>query len=103
MLSGWIGSKESLSADVFKSMKNLRVLDCDGKFTFRKPSLLPDELRWFCWRDYPFSSLPIAHMSKLVGLEMESGIIEHLWKVGEKVCSTWKPISYLALIKSLFV
>nr|XP_043629409.1 disease resistance protein Roq1-like isoform X2 [Erigeron canadensis] len=93
--------KESVSANVFKSMKNLRVLHCYGNFTCRKPSFLPNELRWFCWREYPFSSVPIAHMSKLVGLEMEEAKIKHLWKV-KKVFSIWKPISYLASGISLY-
>nr|XP_043634499.1 disease resistance protein Roq1-like isoform X2 [Erigeron canadensis] len=80
----WKEIKESLSADVFKSMKNFRVLDCYGKFTSCEPSFLPDGLRWFCWKSYPFSSLPVAHMSKLVGLEMEWGNIKHLWE-GKKI------------------
>nr|XP_043633019.1 disease resistance protein Roq1-like [Erigeron canadensis] len=93
--------KQSLSANAFKSMKNLRVLDCYRKFTFRKPTFLPDKLRWFRWREYPFSSVPVTHMSKLVGLEMVKGKIKHLWK-GEKVYSTLKPNYYLASEVSLY-
>nr|XP_043633002.1 disease resistance-like protein DSC1 [Erigeron canadensis] len=79
IVAPWI-LKQSLSADVFKSMNNLRVLTCNGKFTSCEPPFLPNELRWFCWRFYPFSSLPLAHMNKIVGLEMENGKIEQLWK-----------------------
>nr|XP_043633016.1 disease resistance protein Roq1-like [Erigeron canadensis] len=91
---------QSASANVFKSTKNLRVLDCYGKFTSCEPSFLPDELRWFCWSHYPFSSLPVAHMSKLVGLQMYRAEIKHLWK-GKKVYSTWNPLSYFASEVSL--
>nr|XP_043633004.1 disease resistance protein Roq1-like [Erigeron canadensis] len=91
--------KESLNANVFESMKNLRLLDCYQNFTSGEPTFLPDQLRWFCWNHYPFSSLPIADMSKLVGLEMEWGKIEHLWKGKKVVYSLRNPIStYLAYI-----
>nr|XP_043632997.1 disease resistance protein Roq1-like [Erigeron canadensis] len=91
----------NLSVDVFKSMKNLRVLHCDGKLTCRAPTFLPNELRWFRWQNYPFSSLPVAHMSKLVGLEMKYGKLKHLWKE-KKVYGAWNPIAYLAPEVSLY-
>ncbi|KAI3725390.1 hypothetical protein L1987_65177 [Smallanthus sonchifolius] len=76
------GDNEMLgfNEDVFKRMMNLRLLDIEGKFTSCEPKVLPDELRWLCWYEYPFSSLPLEGMLKLVGLEMESGKIEYLWK-----------------------
>nr|XP_043633006.1 disease resistance protein Roq1-like [Erigeron canadensis] len=91
----WEKAKESLIADVFKSMKNLRLLDCCQNFTSCEPTFLPGELRWFCWRQYPFSSLPVAHMSKLVGLEMKDGNTKHLWK-GKNVYNPWNPLSLIA-------
>ncbi|PWA56092.1 disease resistance protein (TIR-NBS-LRR class) family [Artemisia annua] len=68
-----------LSADVFERMKNLRLLDICGEFTSGEPTLLPDELRWLRWDHYPFTSLLVANMLKLVGLEMKFGKLEHLW------------------------
>ena len=73
-------------ANVFETMKNLRLLDIDQKFTSREPTILPDDLQWLRWNEYPFSSLPLAHMRKLVGLEMFYGRIKHLWK-GQQVFS----------------
>ncbi|KAI3745971.1 hypothetical protein L6452_08386 [Arctium lappa] len=72
--------KEGFCGDVFENMKNLRLLDTHGKFPFCEPTSLPDELRWLRWAEYPFSSLPIASMSKLGGLELPRGSIQHLWK-----------------------
>ena len=76
--------KGSFSGDVFENMKNLRLLDIDGKFTSCEPTLLPDELQWLKWDWYPFSSLPVASMRKLGGLELSGGNIRHLW-MGYKV------------------
>lgn len=77
--------EQGFSADVFESMKNLRLLNVYSFFTCDEPTVLPDELRWLCWNFYPFSSLPVADMRKLVGLEMEyCSEIEHLWE-GHKV------------------
>ncbi|GJW31129.1 TMV resistance protein N-like protein, partial [Tanacetum coccineum] len=71
---------QGFRADVFESMKNLRLLNVSFGFTCDEPTLLPDELRWLCWNYYPFSSLPVADMCKLVGLEMECNTFEHLWE-----------------------
>ncbi|XP_042754960.1 TMV resistance protein N isoform X2 [Lactuca sativa] len=90
-------AKLCLSADVFASMKKLRLLDIDRNFTSTQPTFLPDELRWLCWNEYPFLSLPIADMCKLVGLEMAKGDIKHLWK-GRKILPHLKFIH----LKSLY-
>nr|KAJ0223300.1 hypothetical protein LSAT_V11C200055610 [Lactuca sativa] len=58
-------AKLGLSADVFASMKKLRLLDIDGNFTSTQPTFLRDELRWLCWNNYPFLFLPMADMCKL--------------------------------------
>ncbi|KAJ9542511.1 hypothetical protein OSB04_029017 [Centaurea solstitialis] len=65
--------------DVFKDMNNIRLLDINGVFTFPKPTTLPDELRWLSWYQYPFPSLPVENLRKLVGLEMSYGCTEYLW------------------------
>ncbi|KAI3724348.1 hypothetical protein L2E82_36120 [Cichorium intybus] len=83
-------AKLGLNADVFASMKNLRLLDIDGKFTSTQPTFLPDELRWLRWNGYSFLFLPLADKCKLVGLEMVTGnIIEHLWN-GRKILPNLK-------------
>ncbi|KAL7612621.1 hypothetical protein Lser_V15G05188 [Lactuca serriola] len=82
-------AKLGLSADVFESMKKLRLLDIDGNFTSTQPTYLPDELRWLCWNEYPFLFLPITDMCKLVGLEMAEGNIKHLWE-GRKILPNLK-------------
>ncbi|XP_024959117.1 TMV resistance protein N-like isoform X6 [Cynara cardunculus var. scolymus] len=79
------------SADVFENMKNLRLLDICGGFTSCKPTTLPDELRWLRWDEYPFSSLSVANLQKLVGLIMIGGEIEHLL-MGDKVMPYMKLI-----------
>nr|XP_043634316.1 TMV resistance protein N-like [Erigeron canadensis] len=66
-------------SDVFQSMKYVRLLNVYRKFTSCEPTILPDELKWLCWNQYPFSSLPLENSRKLVGLEMHGGNIEHLW------------------------
>ncbi|GKA75239.1 TMV resistance protein N-like protein isoform X1 [Tanacetum coccineum] len=68
------------SADVFKSMKNLRLLHVRQKFTSAVPTILPNSLHWFCWDCYPFSSLPVAQMDKLVGIKIIKGRLQYLWK-----------------------
>ncbi|KAI3724337.1 hypothetical protein L2E82_36109 [Cichorium intybus] len=88
-----------LSADLFDRMKKLRLLDIDGKFTSTQPTLLPDELRWLCWNEYPFLFLPLADKCKLVGLEMARGSIKHLWH-GRKILPNLKFI-HLANLCSL--
>ncbi|KAL7612620.1 hypothetical protein Lser_V15G05184 [Lactuca serriola] len=77
------------SADVFAHMKNLRLLDIDGKFTSSIPTFLPDELRWLRWTEYPFLTLPLADRCKLVGLEMAKGNLKYLWK-GQKILPNLK-------------
>ncbi|XP_052624248.1 TMV resistance protein N isoform X2 [Lactuca sativa] len=69
-----------VGAYVLVGMQNLRLLDIDGKFTSTQPTFLPDELIWLRWTEYPFMTLPLAHMCKLVGLEIANGSINHLWK-----------------------
>ncbi|KAD1800798.1 hypothetical protein E3N88_42270 [Mikania micrantha] len=76
-------------SNVFKQMNNLRLLDVNDKFTTDEPSFLPNNLRWITWNHYPFSSLPIPHKSKLVGLEMEYAKVQHLWK-GTKIMPNLK-------------
>ncbi|KAI3724343.1 hypothetical protein L2E82_36115 [Cichorium intybus] len=88
-----------LSGDVFASMKNLRLLDIDGKFTSTQPTFLPDELRWLRWTEYPFLTLPLANMRKLVGLEMVQGDIKHLWN-GRKILPNLKFL-HLEFLNSL--
>ncbi|GKD96689.1 TMV resistance protein N-like protein [Tanacetum coccineum] len=67
------------SADVFKTMKKLRLLDVKGKFTVSEPKYFPEDLIWLCWYLYPFQSLRIkGGMTKLVGLEMQSGHMKQL-------------------------
>ncbi|KAL7615113.1 hypothetical protein Lser_V15G05191 [Lactuca serriola] len=92
-------TKLGLSADVFERMKNLRLLDIDGKFTSTQPTFLPDELRWLHWNDYPFLFLPLGDMCKLVGLKMEHGSdIKHLWE-GRKILPNLKFIHLESLCK----
>ncbi|PWA95134.1 Pentatricopeptide repeat-containing protein [Artemisia annua] len=85
--------KHALNVNVFESMNNLRLLDVHGEFTCGEPTFLPYELRWLCWKKYPFLSLPVADMHKLVGLEMKYGKIERLWK-GHKKHAT-EPVWHL--------
>ncbi|KAI3745956.1 hypothetical protein L6452_08369 [Arctium lappa] len=64
--------------DVFENMKNIRLLDICRDFTSSEPTTLPDGLRWLSWANYPFFSLPVAKLNKLVGLEITKGRIKHL-------------------------
>ncbi|KAI3796951.1 hypothetical protein L1987_39638 [Smallanthus sonchifolius] len=79
----------SFSADVFESMKKLRLLHVHRKFTSVVPTILPDELRSVRRNDYPFLSLPVAHMDKLVHLELCRGQIQSLWN-GQKIMPNLK-------------
>ncbi|KAI3745967.1 hypothetical protein L6452_08382 [Arctium lappa] len=72
----------SFSGDVFENMKNLRLLDTHGAygaFSSCKLTTLPDELQWLRWKYYRLSSLPVANLHKLVGLEIIDCDIQHLW------------------------
>lgn len=80
----WQTEKLGFSANIFESMSNLRLLDVNWNFTSQKPTFLPNALRWLSWNQYPFSSLPLEQMHKLVGFELSYGRIEHLWQ-GQKV------------------
>lgn len=67
------------SAQVFKSMKKLWLLEVKGKFTSSEPVYFPEQLRWFCWYMYPFKSFRIkTGMTELVGLELQSGRMKQL-------------------------
>ncbi|KAI3797606.1 hypothetical protein L1987_32866 [Smallanthus sonchifolius] len=81
--------KHGFEANVFERMNSLRLLDVDDKFTYQEPSLLPDGLIWIRWNHYPFSSLPLPHTSKVIGLEMEYTKIQYLWK-GQKIMPNLK-------------
>ncbi|KAI3746103.1 hypothetical protein L6452_08524 [Arctium lappa] len=83
------GAKFGFSDEDFRKMKNLRLLDVDSTCISCEPTFLPDKLRWLCWQNYPFSSLPVEHMRKLVGLEMFGGFIKDLWK-GPKILPNLK-------------
>ncbi|XP_023768828.1 TMV resistance protein N isoform X1 [Lactuca sativa] len=78
-----------VDAYVLASMQNLRLLDIDGKFTSTQPKFLPDELIWLCWTKYPFLTLPLTDMCKLVGLEIANGGMKQLWK-GRKILRNLK-------------
>ncbi|KAJ9542447.1 hypothetical protein OSB04_028953 [Centaurea solstitialis] len=39
-------------ADVFENMRNLRLLDISGSFTYCIPTTLPNKLRWLGWYDF---------------------------------------------------
>ena len=65
--------------DVFTSMQKLRLLILRRKFTSSEPTYFPEQLRWLSWYLYPFQSLLInGGMTKLVGLEMQSGQMKQL-------------------------
>nr|XP_043632988.1 TMV resistance protein N-like [Erigeron canadensis] len=87
----WEVQEFCFKADVFESMQNLRLLDVSCYFTSSEPSFLPGELRWIRWDQYPFYSLPLENMRKLVGLELSYGRIKHLWK-GQKILPNLKVI-----------
>ncbi|KAJ9542621.1 hypothetical protein OSB04_029127 [Centaurea solstitialis] len=91
--------KLGFSAEVFRKMKNLRLLDVDSRFTSCKPTFLPDKLRRLCWQRYPFLSLLVEHMCKLVGLEMFSGLFINLW-VGRQILPNLK---FIDLRESLHI
>ncbi|KAI7741156.1 hypothetical protein M8C21_018474 [Ambrosia artemisiifolia] len=80
---------KGFSANVFKHMKNLRLLDVRGKFTSSKPTFFHDNLRWLSWSRYPFSSLSMTHMNKLVRLEVVGGTIKQFWN-GQKIMPSLK-------------
>lgn len=88
------------STDVFENMKNLRLLDVYAKFTSCQPTFLPEELKWLRWKYYPFPSLPVENMRKIVALKIELGKIEHLWK-GQKVLVN--ETNFAAISRFLFV
>ncbi|KAJ9542623.1 hypothetical protein OSB04_029129, partial [Centaurea solstitialis] len=73
------GKMLGYSEDAFTRMENLRLLDVGDLHISREPTFVPDKLQWLCWHHYPFSSLPVERMRKLVGLEMFDGQITHLW------------------------
>ncbi|KAI3725531.1 hypothetical protein L1987_65321 [Smallanthus sonchifolius] len=81
--------KVGFSANVFERMKNLRLLIIRGKFTSSKPTFLPEDLRWLCWNQYPFSYLQVEHLSKLIGLELVRGSIKQFWD-GQKIMPNLK-------------
>ncbi|KAF5803746.1 putative TIR domain, P-loop containing nucleoside triphosphate hydrolase [Helianthus annuus] len=93
--------KLDFSSDIFKPMTNLRLLDVYHHFTSCEPTFLPDELRWLCWFQYPFPSLPLANMHKLTGLKLHYGRTEHLW-AGQMVMPNLKFINFydLSFLKS---
>ncbi|KAI3754553.1 hypothetical protein L1987_54338 [Smallanthus sonchifolius] len=75
--------------DSIKKKRNMRLLHVYGKFTSIVPTTLPDELQSLCWDEYPFLSMPVAHMEKLVDLGMRSGQIQSLW-IGQKIMPNLK-------------
>ncbi|KAL7612622.1 hypothetical protein Lser_V15G05189 [Lactuca serriola] len=87
-----------VDAYVLASMQNLRLLDIDGKFTSSQPTYLPDELQWLCWTKYPFLTLPLTDMCKLVGLEIANGGMKQLWK-GRKILLNLKFIHLKSMDK----
>nr|XP_043638184.1 disease resistance protein Roq1-like [Erigeron canadensis] len=74
------GKKMGFNADLFRNMMNLRLLHVNLEFTFGEPTFFPDELRWLYWQQYPYLSLRVTDMCRLVGLDISMGKIEHLWK-----------------------
>ena len=81
-----VGENVRFSGDVFEKMNNIRLLETWGYFTSCVPTSFPDKLGWLRWTQYPFSSLPVANMHKVVRLNMHDGLINHLWR-GCEVCS----------------
>jgi len=71
--------KQFCNAEVFKSMKKLRLLDVGRGFTSSEPTYFPDQLRWLHWSMYPFDSLNLTtDMTKLVSLNMPYGFMKQL-------------------------
>ncbi|XP_076881172.1 TMV resistance protein N-like [Bidens hawaiensis] len=67
------------SAELWKSMKKLRLLEVKGSFTSSEPTYFPNKLRWLSWNQYPFDSLRITRdMTKIVGLQMMRGSLRNL-------------------------
>ncbi|KAK1409580.1 hypothetical protein QVD17_36107 [Tagetes erecta] len=86
------------SAEVFKSMKKLTLLQVRGKFTTSEPTYFPEQIKWLCWMFYPFTSLAITtDMSKLVGLEMMYSWVNEL-QIEKKVNLT--KLKYINLCQS---
>nr|XP_033512815.1 TMV resistance protein N-like [Nicotiana tomentosiformis] len=73
-----------------KNMKKLRILNiersctCDGSIEY-----LPNNLRWFVWKCYPWESLPAEfEPKKLVHLAVKSSSLCYLW-TGTKIRIVW--------------
>ncbi|XP_076895784.1 disease resistance protein Roq1-like [Bidens hawaiensis] len=67
------------SAKLLQSMKKLRLLKVEGRFTSSEPTYFPEQLRWFNWFQYPFGTSRITRdMTKLAGLNMKHGLLRQL-------------------------
>ncbi|XP_076900611.1 TMV resistance protein N-like [Bidens hawaiensis] len=89
------------SAELFKSMKNLRLLDIKDRFTSSEPTYFPEQLRWLNWSDYPFDALRITRdMTKLVGLSSPYGEMRQL-QIDKKVI--FPNLKYITLTYSMSI
>ncbi|PWA76388.1 Leucine-rich repeat-containing protein [Artemisia annua] len=85
------------SAEVFKSMKKLRLLQVRNRFTLREPTYFPEQLKWLSWFSYPFQTLRLTSMTKLVGLEISRSHIIQLQIEKKVVLSNLKSIDLFGL------
>lgn len=72
---------DSLSANGFTKMRNLRLLKLRNLHFSGSLNYLSNELRYLDWEEYPFKSLPSTFQpDKLVELHLQSSNIQQLWK-----------------------
>ncbi|KAI9077635.1 hypothetical protein K1719_040410 [Acacia pycnantha] len=74
-------NSSSFSADMFKKMKMLRLLQLVNVQLTGDYDYLSTNLRWLCWHGFPLGSMPMNfNLEKIVALDLKWSNLVKVWK-----------------------
>ncbi|KAI9077627.1 hypothetical protein K1719_040402 [Acacia pycnantha] len=74
-------NSSSLSADMFKKMKMLRLLQLVNVQLTGDYDCLSTNLRWLCWNGFPLENMPMNfNLEKIVAIDLKRSNLVKVWK-----------------------
>ncbi|XP_052724813.1 disease resistance protein RUN1-like isoform X2 [Vigna angularis] len=74
-------SRDCLEARAFKEMKRLRLLQLDHVQLSGDYGHISKQLRWICWRGFPYKYIPINfHLENVIAIDFKHSRLQLVWE-----------------------
>ncbi|XP_022641637.1 TMV resistance protein N-like [Vigna radiata var. radiata] len=74
-------SRDCLEACAFKEMKRLRLLQLDNVQLSGDYGHISKQLRWICWRGFPYKYIPINfHLENVIAIDFKHSRLQLVWE-----------------------